>query len=157
MLFRSATSNVASINNESSASLTINGSGTLQSTIANSVMVRKYNQTTAGSLYLTGSVKLISAGRVVSDNYSDAASGGTIEIDGAILENSGTYSIEMMKAANFVMKNGSIKNTGTSASSNAIQVQGTTGISISGGTITSEQHVVYIAAGAVVSDRKSVV
>ncbi len=141
----------ASINNSSTANLTINGTGTIKSTKDGSLLIRKYNQTTAGSLYLTGSVKLISAGRVVSDNYSDAASGGTIEIDSAILENSGTYSIEMMKAANFVMKNGSIKNTGTSASSNAIQVQGTTGISISGGTITSEKHVVYIAAGAVVS------
>lgn len=141
----------ASINNSSTANLTINGTGTIKSTKDGSLLIRKYNQTTASSLYLTGSVKLNSAGRVVSDNYSDAASGGTIEIDGAILENSGTYSIEMMKAANFVMKNGSIKNTGTSASSNAIQVQGTTGISISGGTITSEKNVVYIAAGAVVS------
>ena len=147
----SATDAHASINNASQANLTINGTGTVRSTILNSLLIRKYNMTTATSLYLTGSVKLISAGRVVSDSYSDAASGGTIEIDGAILENSGTYSIEMMKAANFVMKNGSIKNTGTSASSNAIQVQGTTGISISGGTITSEKHVVYIAAGAVVS------
>ena len=147
----SATDGHASINNASQANLTINGTGTVRSTILNSLLIRKYDMKTATSLYLTDSVKLISAGRVVSDNYSDAASGGTIEIDGAILENSGTYSIEMMKAANFVMKNGSIKNTGTSESSNAIQVQGTTGISISGGTITSEKHVVYIAAGAVVS------
>jgi uncharacterized repeat protein (TIGR02543 family) len=141
----------ASINNASQANLTINGTGTVRSTILNSLLIRKYNMTTATSLYLTGSVKLISAGRVVSDSYSDAASGGTIEIDGAILENSGTYSVELLKAANFVMKSGSITNTGTSASSNAIQVQGATGISISGGTITSEKHVVYIAAGAVVS------
>ena len=80
ILETSATDGHASINNASQANLTINGTGTVRSTILNSLLIRKYNMTTATSLYLTGSVKLISAGRVVSDSYSDAASGDLVKL-----------------------------------------------------------------------------